>query len=55
MVKCDLYPLPPTQNFLLACFKDATLYLQLRLSEPAIGDTDTRSWVTTIYVGYMPT
>ncbi|MFX9385372.1 hypothetical protein ABTO15_21070 [Acinetobacter baumannii] len=51
----DLYPLPPTQNFLLACFKDTTLYLQLRLSEPAIGDTDTRSWVTTIYVGYMPT
>ncbi|MDC5096965.1 hypothetical protein OHW41_13495 [Acinetobacter baumannii] len=50
----DPYPLPPTQNYLLACFKDSTLYLQQRLAEPAIGTTDTRSWVETIIVGYMP-
>ncbi len=48
----DTVSLPQTKNFLLACFKDSTLYLQQKSA--GMGD-DPRTWLTTIFVGYMPT
>ncbi|EHF3480329.1 hypothetical protein J1C14_002939 [Acinetobacter baumannii] len=47
----DTVSLPHTKNFLLACFKDSTLYLQQKSA--GMGD-DPRTWLTTIFVGYMP-